>query len=326
MSEYNKIVFFNGHQNGDISNSRGVVNYIVEKLGNSFQYIYLHNRNPYGIFFDDKVEIYNPGNHYGKQFPYQHLGDIKASHHFRLHYTLDDMVFLNVWIGCSPYYVQNRIPKGNGITKKSIYNQTIEPIDYLNELLNVSIPYPNSEEDVMPHSVKNPRNKQIIDNFVSDVLSKYRKSVLIPNGQVESGQTPQFNFGNEISNIIELNQDVAFIFTEKNFEPNFDNCHFVNEICDIPNLNEIDYLSRNCNVLITRASGPGCLVSTLENYKDTTKTFISFTSNPAIAFEALCTDEEIESRTWGDENTAKMIWSDNFTPENISMIIGNSIK
>ena len=88
----------------------------------------------------------------------------------------------------------------------------------------------------------------------------------------------------------------------------------------------MDVISKWCDVLITRASGPGCVVSTKQNYFDTSKTFISFTLNPAMAFEALSSYEEVDQKKWGNENTAKMIWSNDFSPENLCQVIGSSIS
>jgi hypothetical protein len=236
------------------------------------------------------------------------------------------MIFLNLWIGISEYYLSHRAPKGHGITRKSLMEQTIECIEYLKQTDGVEIPYPTSELETLPRRLEYPLNKQLVDSFVQKVKPNYRKLVLIPNGQVESGQTPQFNFGDELKPLIDTNQDVCFIFTAKNFQNQNSNVYFVDDQFPIPNLTEIDYLSKDCNVLITRASGPGCIVSTLDNYLDISKTFISFTNNHCISFEALSSDGEIEKMSWGNENTAKMIWSNDFSSENICKIIGDAIK
>lgn len=326
MSEYKKIVFFNGHQHGDIANSRGVVSYITKQLGNSYEYFFLHHRMPDSILFGEDIPVYNQYEHYGKSFPFPLLGDIKSSHEMRHHYVVDDMIFLNMWIGCSPYYTSNRAPKGHGITRKSLLGQTIECINYLKEVAGIDIPHPSNELDVIPRRLSEPRNKNLVDELLQKIRPEYRKLVLIPNGEVESRQVPQFNFGEQIQQLIVDNQDIAFIFTAKNFSTENFNVYFVDDHFPIPNLTEIDYLSNNCDVLITRASGPGCVISTIENYLDKSKTFISFTSNPNIGFEALCSDEEIESKSWGNENTAKMIWSNDFSPENLCKIIGNAIR
>lgn len=326
MNKYSKIVFFNGHQHGDIANNRGLVSYIVNNLGGKYECFYLHNKHPNSILFGNDIQVFNPEPFYGRQFQYPTLGDIKSSHIHRKHYVIDDMIFLNTWIGISDYYLANRAPKGHGITRKSIMEQTIECINYLKEIDNIEIPYPSNELETLPRRLEDPVNKQLVDDFIQNMKSNYRKSILIPNGQVESEQTPQFNFGHEIGSLISDNQDVCFIFTAKNFENTTPNVYFVDDLFPIPNLMEIDYLSNYCDVLITRASGPGCIVSTHDNYLDLNKTFISFTSNHCISFEALSSDEEIEHKNWGNENTAKMIWSNDFSSENLCKIIGDVIK
>ena len=326
MSEYKKIVFFNGHQHGDIANSRGVVSYITKQLGNSYEYFFLHHRLPDSILFGENIPVYNQYGDYGRPFPFPLLGDIKLSHEMRHHYVMDDMIFLNVWIGCSPYYKSNRAPNGHGITRVSLLEQTIECINYLKEAGNIHIPHPSNELDVLPCRLGEPRNKHLVNELLERIRPNYRKLILIPNGPVESGQVPQFNFGDQIQSLIRDTQDVGFIFTAKNFNTENSNVYFVDDYFPIPNLTEIDYLSNSCDVLITRASGPGCIISTVENYLDTSKTFISLTANPRIGFEALCSHEEIENRSWGSENTAKMIWSNDFSPENLCKIIGESIS
>ena len=326
MSEYKKIVFFNGHQNGDIANTRGVVSYITKQLGDSFEYFFVHHRRPDAILFGENIPVYNQYENYGKLFPFPLLGDIKSSHEMRHHYVVDDMIFLNMWIGCSPYYKSNRAPKGHGITRRSLLEQTIECINYLKEVADIDISHPSNELDVIPRRLSDPRNKSLVDELLEKIKPKYRKLVLIPNGEVESGQVPQFNFGDQIQSLIENNQDVGFIFTAKNFNTQNSNIYFVDDYFPIPNLTEIDYLSNSCDVLITRASGPGCVISTAENYLDTSKTFISFTVNPCIGFEALCSQEEIDAKNWGNQYTAKMIWSDDFSPENLCKVIRESIS
>lgn len=323
MSEYKKIVFFNGHQHGDIANSRGVVNYIVEKLGDGFEYFFLHQKNQDAVQFNNKVKVFSQSR--GTELPFPILGDIKPSHVFRLHYTIDDILYLNLWIGCSPFFKSTVRHEGIGITRKSLQQQTIECIDFIKENTDISIEYP-SEFDVLPIRIETERNQELISEFVSKTIGNYRKRIFIPNGNVESGQTPQFNFGDEIRTLMLDNPDVAFIFTAKNFNKETDNVFFIDDYFPVPNLKDMDVISKWCDVLITRASGPGCVVSTKQNYFDTSKTFISFTLNPAMAFEALSSYEEVDQKKWGNENTAKMIWSNDFSPENLCEVIGSSIS
>ncbi len=323
MSKFRKIVFFNGHQNGDVANSRGVVNYIVEQLGENFEYFFVTQRHEDAIQFNTKVQVFRQS--FSSILPFEILDDIKSSHEKRLHYIIDDTIFLNLWIGCSPYYLDSRAPKGHGITRKSLQYQAIECIDFIKENSGISIEYP-TENDTLPTRIVTDRNSKLLSEFVSTITTNFRKRIFIPNGNVESSQTPQFTFGNEIQSVMKNNLDVAFIYTAKNFGAETNNVFFIDDYFHIPNLKDMDVISKWCEVLVTRASGPGCVVSTKENYFDRTKTFISFTINPAIGFEALCSDEEIENRKWGYENTAKMIWSNDFSSENLCKIIGESIS
>lgn len=321
--QFKRIVFFNGHQHGDIANTRGIVNYIVNKLGHSFDYFFVHQKHQDAVQFNERVQVIRQEP--SAEIPFPILGDVKSSHEQRLHYVIDDTIYLNLWIGCSPYYLEFRSTNGHGITRKSLQHQAIECIDYIKQVANIDIDHP-SENDTLPITTDIGRNKQLISDFVSRIKSSYRKCVLIPNGNVESDQTPQFNFGDQLKQLMMDNQDVMFIYTAKNFDFQSDNIIFIDDCFSFPNLKDIDIISKYCDVLITRASGPGCVVSTFDNYYDTTKTFISFTINPCIAFEALCSDEEIENRKWGYENTAKMIWSNDFSSENLCRVIGEAIR
>lgn len=322
MSEYKRIVFFNGHQHGDIANSRGVVNYIVEKLGDSFEYFFLHQKHQDAVQFNTNVKVFSQFP--GVELPFSILGDIKPSHEYRLHYTIDDTLYLNLWIGCSPFFKSVFRPDGIGITRKSLQQQTIECIEFIKENTGISIDYP-LETDTLPIRTETERNQELISDFVSKTIGHYRKRVFIPNGNVESGQTPQFNFGDEIRTLISDNQDVAFIFTAKNFDKETENVFFMDDYFSIPNLKDMDMISKWCDVLITRASGPGCVVSTKQNYFDTSKTFISFTLNPAMAFEGLSSYEEVDAKIWGSKETAKMVWSNDFSSDNLCRVIGNEI-
>lgn len=323
IQHFKRIVFFNGHQHGDVANTRGIVNYIVNKLGDSFEYFFVHQKHQDAVQFNQRVQVIRQEP--SVELPFPILGDVKSSHEQRLHYVIDDTIYLNLWIGCSPYYLEFRSTRGHGITRKSLQHQAIECIDYIKQVSNIDIEYP-SESDTLPITTDVGRNEQLISEFVSRIQPNYRKRVFISNGDVESGQTPQFNFGDQLKQLMVDNQDVVFIYTAKNFNFQSDNVIFIDDCFSFPNLKDMDIVSKYCDVLITRASGPGCVVSTVDNYYDTTKTFISFTTNPCIAFEALCSDEEIENKKWGYDNTAKMIWSNDFSSENLCRVIGEAIR
>lgn len=330
MTTFNKIVFYNGHQHGDLANSRGVVSYIANYLQDMDLY-FIHIKDARSIFFHDKVKSYNISS-----FPYADSIEKAGINCIRMSdnicYIYEDIIFINLWIGRSPWFCANNQPKGYGITKESLLRLTYEAIYNIEHHTKKKITYPTSVLQTMPSSTTFPQHKTIIDDFISNKLVHYRKKIIIPNGPVESTQCPNFNMGDMIQNggLIKKYPDVLFIFTAAfslNQESNnADNVVFIDNIVPIPNLNEIDYLSRYCDALVTRASGPGCVYSTRDNYLDKSKTFISFTSSPTIAFEAMSMPEQIDSRNWESKDKAKMIWSNDFSEHNICNIIENSIK
>jgi len=320
-----KIVFFNGHQHGDLANNRGVVNYITPYL-KELDLFCVHMKNPDSIYFNDNVKIHNPSTYPDSKLLSTHIGHIKFCGFQST--VANDTLFINLWIGLSPSFKDNRKDTGIGITRQSLMNQTIEIINIIKQHTNIEIPYPTDAKQTMPSSIKHPtKNHKEIEHFTQKVLPNYRKKILISNGHVESCQCPPFNIGDLLiqGGIVQKYRDVLFILTAESQQTSSNNIVLINNIVPIPNLNEIDYISRYCDVLITRASGPGCMFSTQENFYDTSKTFISFTTNKNIALEALSSVDAIKNESWGNENTAKMIWSNNFSSNNICSIIEKTI-
>ena len=299
---------------------------------------FVHIKDIRSILFDRNIQIYN-----WSDFPLKtEMGKAGLSvtdmEDFRQSkitcFTHEDIIFINLWIGSSAFYAK-KIKKG--ITKESLFRHSYEIINNIEHYTKKKIKYPTNVLQTMPSSVVFPANKTKIDNFINNALSLYRKKVIIPNGSVCSSQCPAFNLGNMVldGGLIKKYPDVLFIFTapfdslsilDEIIDLSIKNIVFIDDIVNPPNLNEIDYLSRHCDILLTRASGPGCVYSTRDNYLDKFKTFISFTSDPRIAFEAMSTEEEISSTKWGgDQDKAKMIWSNNFSGENICSVIENAI-
>ena len=324
-----RIVFFNGHQNGDVANSRGVVHYITDRLKDQYEYYFLTLRTELGqkgaVKFDDNIIIHNPIVQGLLPFmPPMWNPDIKTAHERGETYFLyGDTLFLNVWIGSSPYFMQNRAIHGGGITRESLCKQTCELIDIIHEAGGPLIEYP-SELDTLAQRTANPDNKALVDTLANK-LSTFRKVVLICNGPVMSSQSDQFNFGEILTGLMSQYSDVAFVYTDSNFQNNLDNCFFVNDHVPLPNLSEIDYLSKWCDVIVSRMSGPGIITMNKDNYLDSNKTLISFTVNPHIAFEALSSDNEINNRSWNSPSGARMVWTNNHTPQSIIQTIESNI-
>ena len=54
-----KIIFYNAHQHGDLLLSRQGVRWIIDHLGDGYEYYYLHNKNPESVFIHKKIEFIN---------------------------------------------------------------------------------------------------------------------------------------------------------------------------------------------------------------------------------------------------------------------------
>ena len=54
-----EIVFYLAHQFGDILGSKQLVRYIVDKLGNSFDFYFIHRHNPDAVNFHERVKVVN---------------------------------------------------------------------------------------------------------------------------------------------------------------------------------------------------------------------------------------------------------------------------
>jgi hypothetical protein len=146
-------------------------------------------------------------------------------------------------------------------------------IDQINQHFNLNfctkkIPYP-SEDDLVVRWNDKPKN---ID-LVSKIIDKNKMNILVCNGQTLSLQRKNFYYEDYIEEIIVKNPDINFYFTE-NFSLNYDNVININNFIPIPNLNEIEYLSKFCNIIITSHSGPGAAVINSEVVNDKNKTLI----------------------------------------------------
>ena len=302
----NKIIFYNWHQHGDLSLSRGIVNWIVNHSPNNVEFLFGMTKHLLSVFFGDRVKTFSL-EHGQYQFVNQHIG-----------YVGPDYITTNLWIGSSPSFLnrdntpRNSLNNPMDYTAEHIFNHCYEIIDYLNNNRDIKIPYPQNEADVLPKANLYPLQKQNVDNFLNSI-NHYNKKILICNGELHSLQTPNFSLSQCIESFVNEHPEIAFIYTA-NFSNPKPNEFFINNYCDryLPNLNEIDYVSTHCDILITRRSGPGEIIQTYENFFDPNKTIISLYS--------------YSPGQWIFTNgKAKLDWTDNFSSESIINLIKKHI-
>ena len=147
----------------------------------------------------------------------------------------------------------------------------------------------------------------------SELSKKYKLLILICNGDVNSGQSLNFDFSPIVDNLSELHKDVLFLLTEKK-DLVKDNIIFTSDMTSLsPDLLQISYISTKCNIIIGRASGPYSYSLVKENILDINKKFISFNNSP------------IEANYYNNLGF-NLEWSNNYDYNNIFNIIHNSIN
>lgn len=265
------INLYNHFHYGDIFMSRG----IIQSLSEHYHINYYHNLKQ-GLLKDLKnvTEIVGiPGNISPNQ-------------------TVNGN-FYNTWIGT--------IPNAMGIFEH--YKLILGNI-----LSELNLPSPENEK-IIPVIKFEELQTFKIDEFIRKNLNTYRKFVLICTGDVHSQQSENFDFTPIVNHLSENYKDIFFITTTPILEKN--NLTSTDQINNlVPDLLEISYISKFCDIIVGRSSGPYSYCLTKENLTDPKKTFVSFNHRQKesnLLFDLGC-------------NT---IWSNNYNYENIINTINN---
>jgi len=278
------IILYNHFHNGDIFFSRPIINL----LKNHFNIDFYHNQNT--PLFLDIPEI----NEF-KGIPQ----NLKYTDHFIK--TIENGM-INTWIG-QPGYI-NRI--NSGCSFENHMELTKEICDYFNIKIT-------NYDDCLPEvNFENLPNFKLIEKIMLDYKQKFKKIVLISNGDVNSGQSPNFDFFPIIKNLSILNSDVLFIITKPVNEINKNIVNVEKITNTYPDLLYISQISTYCDIIVGRASGPYCFTQLKNNLLDSNKTYISFNNN-------------IDEARFYSNLKSKFVWSDNYEQENIIKTITNNL-
>ena len=320
------IVFFNEHQHGDLILGKQNVRWIVENSPKNVNFYYLHNKHPESVFVHERIKhIRTDINFHASPLP-------MMERFFKQKGLLPDALWVSTWVGSINGVVklidengwERYLLPNNDNTYKIGVNAELwdnmdiqlmlckQNIDIINSFLisnfvYYKIPYPNSREDML---IKWNSNSKKIDDLNKILLPEYKLKVLICNGDTISNQRANFDYGVYLKNIIETHSDVLFYFTQ-NVSLKLPNVININERIGFPNIDEIEYLSKFCNVIVTSLSGPGCTVVNDAVVKDPDKILIHF-----------C--REIIGLVY-DKHLCKCIQTEDYSFENITNIIENAI-
>lgn len=176
-------------------------------------------------------------------------------------------VYINTWYGQNNLEFFNR---GGGTTLTTVYLI----LNYIKQNLNLNF---NVEESV---EIYPSINYKKLNLNLSPIENDYRFKILICNDDSKSGQSHNTELDYMIGILTQNYNDATFYVTKKiNLKKN--NLIFTDDLFpNRPNLLEISNLSRFCNFIIGRSSGPYSYSMCKENILDPSKSFLSLTNIP----------------------------------------------
>jgi hypothetical protein len=264
-----KLVFFNHYHRGDLLTHKEFVRQIKTELPN-VEFEYLHFNHPKLTRDLDIPKVGDPG-HLDAKTPF---------------YQDDSVLYVNTWIGCH----WDLFCEHGGINMNSLWHSWEKIIETINAFFGANITLRSEKEYYLPSIDFSRFDIKNIDQFLEK--SSTIKRVLICNGVPKSGQSFNSNMKEFLDPLSVKFADVNFICTEK-FETDSTNIYFTDDVigdteveekrapwedrqnnnCD---LQEISYLSENCDLIIGKNSGPFVFCETKNNYMNPNKKFISF--------------------------------------------------
>jgi hypothetical protein len=259
-----RICFYNHFHNGDLFANREFIKWAAEAWKNQCCYIHVNNSKIYADLPVDPIS----------------LPDILKpnSCHYEKIIQTDDTIYVNTWIGCymawaskDDVIVTDPITGLNWIT---YYKMWMHICNKLNELLGTNVKLPNNVEEF----VGNPQSEfYVTKSFLETKIDLGQRNVLVSNGPALSGQSFQnHNMESWLTDLVQKYLHVQWIFTHPTslIAPNvfYTSMIFDNRVCD---LNEIGELSKYCEIIIGRNSGPFLFCNTRHTLYDVKKTFIA---------------------------------------------------
>lgn len=245
-----KLILYNHYHNGDIFYSR----ILIEMLKDYFDLDYYHNMNT--PLFSDLSEI-NEISRINPEFP-ESTSDIENG-------------LVNTWIGQDSYIYLNK--ENVGCTFENYFKLSSDIA------LKLGIEISDQKIYLPKIYYQNLLDYERIVKTMESYKKNYQKIILISDGIFLSGQAPDFDFCSSIEEISKKYPKFLFITTHNKFSEIKNVIHSDTVTLKRPDLLEIGLISKFCNVIIGRASGPYCFTQNEENMLDESKTFLCFSKN-----------------------------------------------
>ena len=270
-----RINFYNFFHNGDMFVSKEFIRQIVTELPD-FEFGYYHLNHPKTT----------------RDLNIEYLGHPNFKENAKF---VEDSNTLNInsWIGAYFPFHTTEPPHfwNGGINYICLYNTWSYIFSKINSYFGVNLQIKQSPNDYVPKI-----NYEVFDVSDYDKFLKERpetKKVLFSNGRAMSGQSFFEDMSGIISYFATKYSQYDFICTNK-FDTDLKNIFFTDDIykereeiidVNVPwndrqlkscDLNEISYLSRGCDIIVGKNSGPFVYCMTKENFDTENKYIISF--------------------------------------------------
>jgi len=270
-----RINFYNFFHNGDMFVSKEFIRQIVTELSD-FEFGYYHLNHPKTT----------------KDLGIEYLG--RPSLQENAKFVEDgDTLNINSWIGAYHPVHTRELPHfwNGGINYVCLYNTWEYIFSKINSYFGTDLKVKESVNDYVPTINYELFNVSDYDNFLEE--RSETKKILFSNGKAMSGQSFFEDMSSIITYFAAKYSQHDFICTTK-FNTELENIFFtddiykqeeelininvpwndrVSKVCD---LNEISYLSRKCDLIVGKNSGPFIYCMTKENFNTENKCIISF--------------------------------------------------
>lgn len=292
-----KIAFYNYYHNGDLFVSRQYIKQIRETLGNDVEYHYYHMNKEKTT--RDIAE---------------YKGKCTDKCLYKERFIVDnDTLYVNTWVGIyhesnhknPPFLFEGGI---NYVILTRIWKHIF---NVMNTVISCDLKIKDNLEDYIATIDYSKYDLSVIEKFVS---TNSRKKILFSNGPVHSGQSFNNDMMPMINDFARDYPQYDFICT-KRIASDSNNIYFTDDF-QIPDgdLVEIGYLSRYCDLIVGKNSGPFIYCLEKENFTNPHKKIVQFNSH------------EQDSLHYGLNMKSDFTFSNTFEESNIRNIIKSKIE
>lgn len=271
-----KIVFFNHYHRGDLLTHKEFIRQIKTELPD-YTYEYMHFNHP-KLTRDLDIPLVGEPTNLDPKTPF---------------YQDEGVLYINTWIGC----FWDIFCEHGGINMNSLWHQWEKIFVQINDHFGVGLSLKEEKEFYLPSIDFSKFDVSNIDSYLKENTNK---KILICNGPPKSGQSFADNMQDFINPLAEEYPDVHFICTTK-FPTEQKNVLFTDDVIgdteavdkrapwedkeiNICDLQEISYLSQNCDAVVGKNSGPFVFCETKTNYMNPTMKFLSYNVSWGEAF------------------------------------------